>query len=287
TEIGSLARLDRLERRIGVGAAPQAAAGSAAPASAPAASTTSVSEAPVVEVPRQTKPAIKPIDFPSASSKPASTPTTPIATIPETAAAAPAVSAPAPTPAPAPAIGAVTAVELREAWPDVLSVVNKISKTAWMVAFALTVVDYSDDVLTLRFANQRDLDTFKTPQGGADAVRKAIFDLLGVQVKFKAQVAEPTNTASMPVVASAPAAAPAAKAAPAMTWAPEPEAPSDEPEPPFDEPEAQAAPAVASAPAAAKAAPAAKFTRNEDERYGESLLREMLGAKPIADKNGK
>jgi 3-oxoacyl-ACP reductase-like protein len=72
-----------------------------------------------------------------------------------------------------------------------------------------------------------------------------------------------------------------------MTWAPEPEAPSDEPEPPFDEPEAQAAPAVASAPAAAKAAPAAKFTRNEDERYGESLLREMLGAKPIADKNGK
>jgi len=290
TEIGSLARLDRLERRIGVGAAPQAAAASAAPTAAPAASTTSVSEAPVVEVPKQTKPAIKPIDFPSASSKPAGAPTTPIATIAEPAPAAPA-PAPAPVSAPAAApvsaIGAVTAVELREAWPDVLSAVNKISKTAWMVAFALTVVDYSDDVLTLRFANQRDLDTFKTPQGGADAVRKAIFDLLGVQVKFKAQVAEPTNTASMPVVASAPAAAPTSNAAPAMTWAPEPEAPSDEPEPPFDEPEAQAAPAVASAPAAAKAAPAAKFTRNEDERYGESLLREMLGAKPIADKNGK
>ena len=30
-----------------------------------------------------------------------------------------------------------------------------------------------------------------------------------------------------------------------------------------------------------------KFQRNEDERYGESLLREMLGAKPINDKNGK
>ena len=271
TEIGSQARLERLERRIGVGSAPAPAATAAATAStAPTQAAPSASapgDAPIVEVPKKTKPAIKPVDFPSSSSAPA---TTPIATVQETPApAAPAAASP---------ISAVTSVELREAWPDVLAAVNKISKQAWMIAFTLTVVDFADDVLTLRFATQRDLDVFKTPQGGSDAVRKAIFDLLGVQVRFKAQVAEE---------AEAPAA-PAAKATP-VSEAPVVEAPAepDLPEPPV---ESQPEPAQDSAPEPeAEPAPPAepKFARDEDERYGESLLREMLGAKPMNDKNGK
>ena len=278
TEIGSQARLERLERRIGVGSAPAPAA-TAAPttSAAPAQVAPSASapvEAPIVEVPKKTKPAIKPVDFPS-SSAPA---TTPIATLPEV----PAVAAPAVNP-----VSAVTSVELREAWPDVLAAVNKISKQAWMIAFTLTVVDFADEVLTLRFATQRDLDVFKTPQGGSDAVRKAIFDLLGVQVRFKAQVAEEAEAPAAPEAKSAPvvtAPAPAAEApaeeAPAEPDLPEPPAAS-EPEP---EPEAEPTPQPAKEPEA-QAEP--KFARDEDERYGESLLREMLGAKPMNDKNGK
>ncbi len=278
TEIGSQARLERLERRIGVGSAPAPAATaaqttSAAPAQvAPSAS--APVEAPIVEVPKKTKPAIKPVDFPS-SSAPA---TTPIATVPEV----PAVAAPAVNP-----VSAVTSVELREAWPDVLAAVNKISKQAWMIAFTLTVVDFADEVLTLRFATQRDLDVFKTPQGGSDAVRKAIFDLLGVQVRFKAQVAEEADAPAAPAAKSAPvvtAPAPAAEA-PAEETAVEPDLPeppaASEPEP---EPEAEPTPEPEPEPAAQAER---KFARDEDERYGESLLREMLGAKPMNDKNGK
>ena len=270
SEIGSQARLERLERRIGVGATPAPAA---QPTSNAAASPAPVDE-PIVEVPKKAKPAIKPVDFPS-SSLPSSAPATkPIATVPEAPVKSDAASdgqaATSSNDAIASPVSAVTAVELREAWPDVLSAVNKISKQAWMIAFTLTVVDFVDDVLTLRFATQRDLDVFKTPQGGSDAVRKAIFDLLGVQVKFKAQVAEETPESPAPAAkpatkpAPAPEVAPAGdeEPAPAESWSPEPEA-------------------------AAVSEPEAKFVRDEDERYGESLLREMLGAKPMNDKNGK
>ena len=278
TEIGSQARLERLERRIGVGNAPTSAAPAAS--SAPAAQSTSSPSAaaqvaadsePVVEVPKKTKPAIMPVDFPAPTSAPISSP-------------APAASSAPPTkpietiPAPESPVAAVTAVELREAWPDVLAAVNKLSKQAWMIAFTLNVVDFVDDVLTLRFATQRDLDVFKTPQGGSDAVRKAIFDLLGVHVRFKAQVAEDGESAPAAPAPTAVAPEPEATAAPE----PEPEATAaPEPEP---EPEPQPAPDIEPA---SKAAPEPKFARDEDERYGESLLREMLGAKPMTDKNGK
>ena len=271
TEIGSQARLERLERRIGVGSAPAPAATAAATAStAPTQAALSASapvDAPIVEVPKKTKPAIKPVDFPSSSSAPA---TTPIATVQETPApAAPAAASP---------ISAVTSVELREAWPDVLAAVNKISKQAWMIAFTLTVVDFADDVLTLRFATQRDLDVFKTPQGGSDAVRKAIFDLLGVQVRFKAQVAEGAEAPAAPAAKAAPVAEASVVEAPAEPDLPEPPVES-QPEPAQDSaPEPEAEPAPPAEP---------KFARDEDERYGESLLREMLGAKPMNDKNGK
>ena len=262
TEVGSLARLDRLERRIGMGAAPAATGNQAAAPAASGPATAAmpvvqppVADLPVVEVPKKTKPAMKPIDFPSSAPAVAAAATVP---------AAAQNVAPQAVAAPESALRAITSVELREAWPDILSAVNKVSKSAWMVAFALTVVDFEGDVLTLRFASQKDLDQFKTPQGGSDAVRKAIFDLLGIQVRFKAQVAEPSNPPTTLVAVQAPVATATTPIAVQSTPEPEPE------------PEAPAPPAEDT-----------KFQRNEDERYGESLLREMLGAKPINDKNGK
>jgi DNA polymerase III subunit gamma/tau len=241
TEVGSLARIERLERRIGMGGDAPASA----PATAPAAAPTQIAAPPV----------------------------------------APVVTAPAAPPAPAPgAVGAVTANQVRDAWSDVLSKVNKQSKSAWMVAFSLTVVDFADEILTLKFLSQNDLDAFKNASGASDILRKAIFDVLGVQVKFKAQI--DTTPPTPPV---APAAAPAAAPKTAPIAVVHTESPDDyEPEPEYDEPVVQVEPPKAAKQAEAPAAEPEK-TRNgmvdESARYGESLLREMLGAEPIVDKN--
>jgi DNA polymerase-3 subunit gamma/tau len=163
-----------------------------------------------------------------------------------------------------------------------------------MVAFSLTVVDFSDEILTLKFLSQNDLDAFKNASGASDILRKAIFDVLGIQVKFKAQIeaAAPVVETPAPVAASQPKTSPIAIV--------HTEAPDDyEDEPEDDEPVVQieapkaseaVAPAEAKAPAEPKAAaPAPAKSRNgmvdESARYGESLLREMLGAEPIVDKN--
>ena len=266
TEVGSLARIERLERRIGMG-------GAEVPVSTPA-------PAPVTQV-APAHPATSPV-APAPSDK-----TEPIKTVaPATAAA------PAPRVAPA-QIGAVTATQVRDAWSEILSKVNKQSKSAWMVAFSLTVVDFADEILTLKFLSQNDLDAFKNASGASDILRKAIAEVLGIQVKFKAQIEASTPVASAPA-ASTPA--PAASQAPGVSQAPaaqaktapinivHTEAPDDyEPEREDDEPVVQV-----EAPKAVEPAEPAK-SRNgmvdESARYGESLLREMLGAEPIADKN--
>ncbi len=232
TEVGSLARIERLERRIGV-------SGSA--------------EAPVAKPPVA-------VAAPVAAAAP----------LAETKAAA----APAQSASSAAVTSGVTTSQLRDAWPNILTAVNKASKPVWMIAFSLTVVDFSDDVLTLKFLNQKDLDSFKNSAGSSEVLRKAIFDVLGVQVKFKAQVDAPVEPAAVTTPIAVVAPAPVATSAPVATPA--------EPEPQVSE--------VKDVPAPV-AEPEVKSRNSkmvdESARYGESLLREMLGAEPIADKNGK
>ena len=250
-----MARIERLERRIGMGGD--------APAAALAAVPTQIAAPPVAAV----------VSAPAAPA--VSSPVAPAAAAP-TAPAAPAT------------VGAVSVNQVRDAWSDVLSKVNKQSKSAWMVAFSLTVVDFADEILTLKFLSQNDLDAFKNSSGASDILRKAIFDVLGVQVKFKAQI-----DATPPTPPVAPAAAPAAAPKTAPIAVVHTESPDDyEPEPEYDEPAVQVEPPKAAKPAEEPAAaPAAEpeKTRNsmvdESARYGESLLREMLGAEPIVDKN--
>lgn len=222
TEVGSLARLDRLERRIGVGGSP---------ALTPA--------APVTE---------KPAAAPVSPSKPAAAPT---------ADKVSQVSAPA-------GIGGITFTQFRNSWPDILSLVNKKSKAAWMVAFALSVVDYTDDVLTLKFQSQKDLDSFKNSGDASEVLRSAIMEVFGVQVKFKAHIESKAD-----------------------------EVVPKESKPQKVEPQkAEPAAPVASPPTTPIAVVEDTKSRNssmidDEARYGESLLREVLGAEPIADKNGK
>jgi DNA polymerase-3 subunit gamma/tau len=215
TEVGSLARIERLERRMGVAQTPDAAPVQAA----------SIQAAPVK----------------------AAQPVAPVATKP--AAAAPVAKPAGQTPA---STSGVTTQAMVAAWPEILSQVKAESKSAWVVAFTLTVMDLSADVLTLKFLSQKDLDGFKADSRSTDALRKAIFAVLGLQVKFKPHVDESAGE----VVAQA---------------------------------EADAHPSTTAIPVANTEEPAAPESKsrngmvNEEARYGESLLREMLGAEPMQD----
>ena len=232
TEVGSLARIERLERRIGVGGAvPEQATsvsriGAEAPVGVPAPAAAPKVSAPVADKTQD-------------------------------------VSAPA-------GIGGITLTQFKDSWPNILSIVNKKSKAAWMVAFALTVVDFTDDVLTLKFLSQKDLDSFKNSGDASEVLRGAIMDVLGIQVKYKAQIdakAEPAPAVEK--VATTPIAVVA--------------------EPVAEEPEEVVA--EEAAPVTETVAEESKSRNSkmidEDARYGESLLREMLGAEPMTDKNGK
>jgi DNA polymerase-3 subunit gamma/tau len=249
SEAGSLARLDRLERRIGVSGAPEQASSPVA-ASQPAAS----------------KPA-------SAPAKPAPTTSAPTEAIVVEG------------------LTELTTQSFKDAWAEILSVVNKESKAAWMVAFALQVIDFdsSTTVLTLKFPNERDLETFKTSGNSTDVLRRAINSVLGVTVKFKPQFGPPA-TAPIAVVVEAPAVEPST---PVATTAATPEtAASTDVEDDAVALLEEEAEAVDSAPAPvvekAKAKSRNSKLVDEESRYGESLLREMLGAEPVDDKkNGR
>ena len=231
TEVGSLARIERLERRMGVAQSADAAPVQAAPVQ-------KTVQAPPVQTP------------PPASSQPVAP-----------AAAKPAAAAPSkPAGQPAPSAGGVSTQAMIAAWPEILSQVKAESKSAWVVAFTLTVMDLSADVLTLKFLSQKDLDGFKADGRSTDALRKAIFAVLGIQVKFKPHVEESSAQVSAVTESHPPTTAiPVVKDEPVANSEAAPEKP---------------------------AAPESK-SRNgmvdEDARYGESLLREMLGAEPMQD----
>jgi DNA polymerase-3 subunit gamma/tau len=255
TEVGSLARLDRLERRVGV-------EGAAAPAQA-------------------------------------------------SGAAAPAQASGAAAPAPIASVAAVTTAKFQSAWNEILNAVQEQSRVVWTVTFALEVVDFSDGVLTLRFGTNKELDNFKNQAGAPDTLRAAIRKVLGVEVKFKPQIAEatvtakpaasnraasetPSEAASAPAAKTLSAAATKAAAVAAGITPPPPASKATKPEPkapPKAEPAAVTAQLEAVVPTAAEA-PAAvvepEAAVEDDERYGESLVRELLGGVPIEDpRNGR
>jgi DNA polymerase-3 subunit gamma/tau len=223
TEVGSLARIERLERRIGVGSATGVESAQAAP--------------------------------PSAKSAPAAVPKT----TPPIADKISEVSAPA-------GIGGVTLTQFKDSWPNILTIVNKKSKAAWMVAFALNVVDFTGDVLTLKFLSQKDLVSFKNASGASEVLRGAIMEVLGVQVKFKAQIDTRAEEVAAPAAAAEKTPSPVkVETTPIAVLEPEIEE-------------------VAGAATEQKSRNSGMA--DESARYGESLLREMLGAEPMQDKSG-
>lgn len=294
-EVGTLARVERLEQRLD--GAPSVAAPAAPAAAAPAAAPTTAAPAPA----------------PAPATRPAS------AQAPATSVPAPAASAPAPTaasasvdpdpvdrngpgaPGPARSSGSaeprpaavapmppvapsepVAFAQLRDAWDEVLQQLAEQHRSAWMVAATITPKELRPgDVLVLGFQSDADVQRFRESQPGkpsiADLLRTAIKSLLGIEVKYVAK-AEPSArgarehspTADAPARASAPsqsiAAAPQAPPSPtAPTQAaskPAPTTAATRPAPSAPAPTAaasKAAPAqTASRPAAAPATPKAE-----------------------------
>lgn len=265
TERGALARVERLERRIGVdGAAPAVDRPAVEPAAA---------RPPVVEPVETTRPVVEPV-----ATRPAPPPaeTPPV----ETRAATPAVEP-----------GSVSLEQLRDAWPEILEIVQRERMSAWTVVYTAQARGLDGDVLTLSFVSQNDVDSFKQPQGAGEGVsevlRGAIVEVLGLRVKFIARAdaappepAPPVDDAEAPpvdaegwAVASIPQSEPAE--------APESErAPQKSPQKPSQKSPVKAPQKTAESAPEASAAPARPA---EPARYGESVVRELLGASFIEE----
>ncbi|ROS61727.1 DNA polymerase-3 subunit gamma/tau [Frigoribacterium sp. PhB160] len=228
---GALARVERLERRVGVdgtaGAAGAAPATAAPAVVAPAVAASSA--VPRSELAAATPPA--PVTAPRSSSG-TTEPAPPSAPHSAAWAQTPVVhdAVPPASERPATPVGPVSLQQLRDAWPEIVEVVEKSKRTAWMVVVTATVQAFADDVLTLTFPSAVDVESFKKPQGAGEGVsehlRRAIQQVLGVKVKYIARVEGPADAhptapgAPASTEVPAPAAAPASAAAPATTTAP-------------------------------------------------------------------
>lgn len=236
----AIARVERLERRLGV----------ESPASAPATATAQGSDEPLAEVPEAPTPEARAPESGSAA---------------EPAPEAATLEAPAPK-ATMPEPGTVTLRLMKDSWKQILDVLMKRDRRAWMVAYTATVRNLEDDILTLSFTSQADAANFK--QGGpvADSVserlRGAIETVLGLRVRFIAKVQQPGQPAESIV----------------HTGVVEPLPPEAEPEPKEEsEPQArlasEAEPEPGTKPEQEQKSAAPEFTR-----YGEAVVREVLGA---------
>ena len=244
TERGALARVERLERRIGVEQDAAAPAARVAPAK------------PVVE-PVETPPA----EAPEAALSEVSTSSTTESSTTERS-----------TPVAAKAAGEVTIEQLRNAWPEVLESVQKTKMSAWAVVYTATARALDGDVLTLSFVSQGDVDSFKQQQGAGEGVsevlRRAIVEVLGLRVKF---IAKADASAEPPAAAPTTSVTPPVSEKDAQGWAVA-EIPGAEPP----------APAPAAKAAVASSEPAKPADK---ARYGESVVRELLGASFIEEQD--
>ncbi|WP_092506913.1 DNA polymerase III subunit gamma and tau [Agrococcus jejuensis] len=250
-ELGTLARVERLERRIGVAgatadAAPAAVAAPAAAAAAPASAASAPAAAPAAAAPATPAP-----EAPAPAAEPA----------------APAAAAPV-------AVGSVSVEQLRDAWDEVLTHLGDANRPAWLVVSQSEIVTFEGDVLRLGFRNRGDFEAFPAKPGGAKSpaehLRASIEHVLGLTVRYltvpiQAEGARPraaaapadadAEPASRPdSTSAAPTTAPPTTAAAAPT--PAASAPAPEPSAPAQPAPAPEAPASAQAPATSAPAPA-------------------------------
>lgn len=77
----------------------------------------------------------------------------------------------------------VSAAYFKANWQIILDTLAKQSRSAWAVAFTSKVIDYNDEVLTLLFQSQKDVEAFRNAGGAAEVLRSVIREMSGVNVK--------------------------------------------------------------------------------------------------------
>jgi len=156
-DAGLLARLERLERRLGSGEAPHR---------------------PEQREPSPARPAAAAAQAPRPE---------PAAPAPRPARPEPAAPAP---PRPAAAAPAADAGSIRERWPEILDAVGRQSRVAWVQLNSATVDGLRDGVLTLRFA-QAGTATGFTARGSDQDLASVLGQLLGITPKIRAVADDP------------------------------------------------------------------------------------------------
>ncbi|MHC5795110.1 DNA polymerase III subunit gamma and tau [Lacisediminihabitans sp. FW035] len=289
TNRGALARVERLERRIGVDAPDGQAAGRVASASeSPAGRVASASESPAGRVAsaservetldprssgldtgaeRPSRPEVEPATrVESAAPTPSSAPPGPVygfgasKTAEPAAAVDPAVD-PVVTPAVIPSV--VTFQQVKDSWPEILERVEKAKRTAWMVVYTATPLALRDgNILDLAFASQTDVDALKqrtTPgEGVSDFLKQAVYDVLGFRPLLTAR-AEAVRAEAVRPDAVRPEAVRPEAVRPEPSGSPVPAAPTTAKATAPAAPTAAPAPASAAAPGRAAPAPTSRI----------------------------
>ncbi|MFC7625684.1 DNA polymerase III subunit gamma and tau [Microlunatus sp. GCM10028923] len=263
---GVHARLDRLERRIGMGdpgapAATPAPVPQVQPAAAPApvqAAPTQPAPAPAAPAPSQAAAAPETAPGQAAPAQAAPAPTAPAAASGQPAPAEPTPPAPAAvpqSPAPVPAAapepqrpGGLAVADVRRLWPEVLEEIKGKRRFTWiLLSQNAQVIDLRDKVLVLGMTNVGARDSF-TRGGNEDILSDALVQVLGAELRVEAIVDPGANpgggaTSSPPETPPPAPAGAAAPVPPEAAGAPGPAAEAPNPGPAAPQAQASAAPA--------------------------------------------
>ncbi len=192
---GVLARLDRLERRIAIGAQPTSDEVVAAP---------TVPSAPPAPPSVQERPAVVPDAAADSQPEPPA---------PEAPAATPAPPSP---PSAAEAPGALGLVDVRRLWPDIVEAVKIRRRLTWIhLTQHAQVVAVDATTLTLGFSNAGARESFDAG-GSAEIVRQAAIDVVGTDWQVES-IVDPGAT---PGGGQPPAATPASPQAQSQAQSP-------------------------------------------------------------------
>ena len=169
--------------------------------------------------------------------------------------------------------------ELQELWPSLLEELRETNAEAYAAVQHVQPLAFEGDLLTVGLTSKQELNAFKV--AGAAPLREVIDAAIGINVKY---LPKPITATQQPTAEPEQIAEPT----PAAESAPEPE-PEHAPEPapvaaPELEPEPQpeVEPAPVAAPEASAAAP--QSTTPPVQRYGEAVVREVLGARFVEER---
>jgi DNA polymerase-3 subunit gamma/tau len=193
---------------------------------------------------------------------------------------APVVSPPTVAEPSQPTVESGTLAEILEVWPAILEDLQE-SKGSWVVVNAARPVLLKDDVLTLEFSDKLWVDRFKEKPTSGTAVfedlREAIVGALGVRLRFVPRFGMTGSTFAVSAAPSLSDSSPSIDAAPApapVTAPPAVEVEATSADVPDDAPTTKMEPVAETTPATPDPA---------EERRGESVVREVLGATLIAN----